>query len=357
MNRNRQRIAVVGAGIVGVVAAWHLARRGAEVTLIDAGQPGGGVTARAFGWINVAHDQPEPLMALRHLATHEWRRLQREVGETLKIDWCGALTWRRDTAATERLVREHAACGYDVRLMERDELVAREPNLIDPPEVAAFAPIEGAIEAGPMAAVIAGAAVGAGVTARYDCPAEALVTQGGRVSGVRTAEGVIEADTVVLAAGTGSPELAQEFGPSLPVAPSPAVLLRFHAPRQLVHSITNIPAMEIRHGGPGRLTAAEDYPEDGDVDALARRTLADIRGALRGGEALEIESAQAGWRPMPADGLPHLGFQPGIEGLYIMAMHAGVTLAPTVARLATTEIVDGVPVAMLDHLRPGRAAA
>lgn len=357
MNRSRQRIAVVGAGIVGVTMAWHLARRGADVTLIDAGQPGGGVTSRAFGWINVAHDQPEPLMALRHLATHEWRRMQREVGEALQIDWCGGLTWRRDPAATQRLAREHAACGYDVRLMERAELAAREPNLIEPPEVAAFAPIEGAIEAGAMTAVIARAAVEAGVTVRYGCAAEALETRGGSVTGVRTADGAVAADTVVLAAGTGSPALAQGFGPALPVAPSPAILLRFRAPQRLVHTIMTGPAMEVRHGGDSRLTAAEDYPEDGDVARIAREALAAIRGALRGTETLEIESAEAGWRPMPADGLPHLGFQPDINGLYIMAMHAGVTLAPTVSRLATAEIVDGIAVAMLDDLRPGRSAA
>ena len=40
MNNGRDRIVVVGAGIVGVCTAWHLLRRGADVTLIDRDEPG-----------------------------------------------------------------------------------------------------------------------------------------------------------------------------------------------------------------------------------------------------------------------------------------------------------------------------
>ena len=357
MNRNRRRIAIVGAGIVGVTLAWHLARRGAAVTLIDGGQPGSACTGRAFGWLNVAHGQPEPLRALRHLATHEWRRLQRELGERLEIDWCGALTWTSDPADAERLVRDHAAAGYDVRLMERDELAAREPNLIALPEVAAFSPLEGGIDAGPMAAVIAQAACQAGATARFDCAAEGLKTAGGRVTGVRTAQGTVAADAVVLAAGIATPALAGGLGPALPVEASPALLLRFHAPRRLVHTILNGPAVEMRDGGPGELRAAEDFGPGADADAIARETLAAIGRTLREAEDITVASAQVGQRPMPADGLPIIGFMPQVEGLYIAAMHAAVILAPTVARMMTAELLDDIPVAMLEELRPGRAAA
>jgi len=355
MSANNPRIVIVGAGIIGSTLAWHLARRGADVTLIDAGQPGSGVTGGAFGWICVSHDQPEPLMALRHLATHEWRRLQRDLGERLEIDWCGALTWSSDPADAERLVRNHAACGYDVRLMERSELIAREPNLIDPPEVAAFAPIEGAIDAGPMTAVIAQAAREAGAVTHFHCSAQSLATTGGRVTGVRTAQGTLEADVVVLAAGTAIPALAEGLGDALPVESSPALLLRFHAPRRLVHTILNGPAVEMRDGGPGALRAADDFGPGSDADAIARDTLAAIRRTLRGAEEVTVASAEVGRRPMPADGLPIIGFQPGLEGLYVTAMHAAVTLAPTVGRLAAAEILDGVTVAMLENLRPGRA--
>ena len=46
------RIAVIGAGIVGGAIAFNLARRGADVALVDAGEPGMGATSHSFAWIN-----------------------------------------------------------------------------------------------------------------------------------------------------------------------------------------------------------------------------------------------------------------------------------------------------------------
>ena len=53
--RTQPHVVVVGADTVGASVAYHLARRGAAVTVLEAGRPGGGVTGAAFGWINGAH--------------------------------------------------------------------------------------------------------------------------------------------------------------------------------------------------------------------------------------------------------------------------------------------------------------
>src|SRR6267142_2358050 len=118
MNAAKPKTIVVGAGIVGASIAYHLARGGAPVILIDKGQPASAVTRKAFAWINVSHGVPKPYAELRQLAIQEYRRLEQELGHALRVDWCGALTWHRDLAETERLAREHAAAGYDVQLVE-----------------------------------------------------------------------------------------------------------------------------------------------------------------------------------------------------------------------------------------------
>ncbi|MCS5654718.1 MAG: FAD-dependent oxidoreductase, partial [Dehalococcoidia bacterium] len=51
-SRKQPSVTVVGAGIVGSAIAYTLARRGAAVTVIDKGQPGGGATSHSFAWIN-----------------------------------------------------------------------------------------------------------------------------------------------------------------------------------------------------------------------------------------------------------------------------------------------------------------
>lgn len=76
---NRGDILIVGAGIVGASIAWHLARLGARVTVIDAAEPGGVATRNSWARINASWGNPEPYFRLRVRAMEEWRRLAREL--------------------------------------------------------------------------------------------------------------------------------------------------------------------------------------------------------------------------------------------------------------------------------------
>jgi glycine/D-amino acid oxidase-like deaminating enzyme len=69
---------------------------------------------------------------------------------------------------------------------------------------------------------------------------------------------------------------------------------------------------------------------------------------------LHLVDVRLGSRPMPADGLPVIGPVPGVDGVYVAVMHAGVTLAPVVGRLVAAEIVDGLESEELAGVRPGR---
>lgn len=357
MKASGPRIAVVGAGIVGASIAYHLARRGAAVTLVDKGGPAGDVTGRSFAWINVSHGLPEPYFQLRHLAIREYHRLEQDLGHALRVDWCGALTWNRELAETERMVREHAAAGYDIRLVERDEIARLEPNLIDPPDCAAYAASEGAVEPVAAAETLVHGAGEAGAEVRLATEVLALGAQGRRITGLHTSQGTMDAEVVVVAAGTGTRALCAPLGVALPIDPSPALLLRFRSPRHLVNRVISNPDMEIRQGADGHLFAAEDFSDGADPDAIARSTLAVIKDRLRGADALQVEDACVGWRPMPADGFPVVGFSSQVDGLYVAAMHAGVTMAPAVGSFAATEILDGVAVKVLEPCRLERFAA
>ncbi|MGE0573449.1 MAG: FAD-dependent oxidoreductase [Reyranella sp.] len=56
---------MIGAGIIGAWIAWHLARRGAAVTVIEPGEPGGMVTRDSWAWINASMSQSETYFRLR----------------------------------------------------------------------------------------------------------------------------------------------------------------------------------------------------------------------------------------------------------------------------------------------------
>jgi glycine/D-amino acid oxidase-like deaminating enzyme len=88
---------------------------------------------------------------------------------------------------------------------------------------------------------------------------------------------------------------------------------------------------DLRQAATDRLHVAADSPE---------RTLAAIRSTFHGAEDVELLSARVGQRPMPADGEPIIGPVPEVPGLYLAVMHAAVTLAPAVGRLAARELLD-----------------
>jgi glycine/D-amino acid oxidase-like deaminating enzyme len=69
-----------------------------------------------------------------------------------------------------------------------------------------------------------------------------------------------------------------------------------------------------------------------------------------------VERVTLGYRVMPRDEYPILGFAPACPNLYVAATHSGVTLAPLIGELASIEILDGVPVEMLEPYRPSRFA-
>ena len=337
----RPSVVIVGAGIVGATLAYHLASAGSAVTIIDRSQPASGVTARSFAWINVVHGNAPDLARLRNLAIADYRRLEQELNGALAVDWNGALTWSENPTESERVVAEHTAWGYDVRLVERDEIRQLEPQLVALPPVAAYAPGEGALDPVAATLTLVGAAMEAGAKLIKGSEVKALANTDGCVSGVVLPSGAIEADIVVIAAGTDSTALCADIGIELPVESSPATLCRFAGPKGLIGRVVSGPDLEIRQDTAGRLFVCDYYVEGETPDNRAADTLALVRRRFRGADTVVSIDARVGWRPMPADGMPIVGFTPDAPGLYLAVMHAGVVMAPVVGRLATDEIVVG----------------
>ena len=67
-----------------------------------------------------------------------------------------------------------------------------------------------------------------------------------------------------------------------------------------------------------------------------------------------VEKVTLGYRPLPEDEFPIIGFPPKRRDVYITVMHSGVTLSPLVAQLAAVEILDGVSAEPLAPYRPAR---
>jgi glycine/D-amino acid oxidase-like deaminating enzyme len=315
---------VVGAGVVGASVAYHAARAGAAVTLVDAGRPGAGVTVDSFAWIGSSGVRTGPAAGLRVAATDEYRRLEAGL-PGLPVTWSGSLSWRATDSAPE--------AGPGQEIVDAATVARLEPNLRQPPEWAVWASGDGAVDpVGVTERLITGAR-DHGAQVPPDVPVTAVRRDAaGRVDGVETAAGPLSGATVVLAAGVATAALAAPLGVRVPVEPSPATLFRFRAPAGLVRTVVNTEDFDLRQVATDRMIAAADSPE---------RTLAAVRSTFRAAAGVELLGARVGARPMLADGEPIIGAVDGVPGLYLAVMHAAVTLAPITGRLAARELIDG----------------
>ncbi len=352
------RIAVIGAGIVGASIAYHLARRGAAVTVLDRGQPAGEATEKSFAWINASYGNPELYFQLRFQSMQEYRRLEDELDGALGVAWQGCLIWDLADHELEGFCTRHAAWGYDVRLVQRAEIAALEPALVAPPARAAFAAGDGTIEPAAATRALITAAQKLGAEVCLDTEVINLAPETGAVR-IEISAGMIDADCCVLATGVATPALCTRLGVSLPMRPTPGLLVHSKPTRPLLQHVIEAPGLHVKQEC-SRIVAGEDFgggPVPNDIEAEGLRLIALVRQHVRGADDLQLDRVTVGLRPMPEDGMPVVGFAPNLPGVYLATMHSGVTLAPAVGRFAAMEILDGARIDLLGPYRPERFAS
>ncbi|MGG1653351.1 NAD(P)/FAD-dependent oxidoreductase [Paenibacillus sp. NRS-1780] len=344
---NKQKIVIIGAGIVGASLAYHLAKRNQGVTVIERHSAAAReVTDKSFAWIHTTHRVAPEYWHLYDAALEAYHALQQELPE-LKIHWHGALTW--DTPP----LREQ----LHLQKLNREQLEALEPNLKEYPDEAIYASEEGAVDPIGLTELLLSKAREYGANVQFGTNVTQLQQEDSRLVGVHTSKGFLESDVVVLAAGTGIPELCNPLGCPVPVTSSPSILIRMKTANKRIRTLISNAQFEARQLTDYTLLAAEDYideSEENGPEAVGKRAFDTLRRSLRDGDQLELESIKVGMRPMPEDGYPIVGFQDHIKGLYLAVMHSAITLAPLIAHLAASEIIDQESRSELDPCRLSR---
>jgi glycine/D-amino acid oxidase-like deaminating enzyme len=346
------RVVVIGGGIIGSSLSYHLARRGARVTVVAESGAGGVATPATFGWLNASWGNPEPYYRLRIASLDLWRQLGAAL-PGIGVSWTGSLTYDLPEPRLRAYVAQHRSWGYPIRLVEGAEAARLEPGLREPPALAAFAEAEGAAE--PELAVRA--LLKASEARLVRAPVEAIVVENGRAAGVRTAAETIATDLVAVAAGAGTPALVATAGAALKLDTTPGLLLHTAPLEPVLRRVVVGPGLDVRQTLQGRLVIGSDFggsPITGDPAAIADDLLEIVRRRARGAEHVHMERYSIGHRPMPADGFPVIGFLPPVAGLYVAAMHSGMTNAAAVGAWGAEEMLTAKRHPLLAPFGPDR---
>ena len=379
ISQKPRKVAVIGVGILGATIAWRLARRGVHVALIDRGQPGHGASSHSFAWINAGAKEPIGYHNLNRRSLEMWPRFAAALGDhgdpaSVGLRWGGKVSWESNPVAAEGLVaraRQLQSWGYPTRLIDARELKRLEPALdVGPVTAAEYTPNEGQVEPQMVVDACLRRLREMGCEICTDTEVFGFERHhDGRVHGLVTASGLRDADAVIIAAGTGTTSLAALAGVNVPQAESPGVVIRTNPLPPLLQNapVVYAPALgdgrreiHIRQSADGRLMIGEGDQEslaEDDTQAHADDLLARARHYLPGLHGAGAVPVPVGWRPMPLDGYPVVGFASEAANLYVALTHSGVTLAPALSQLATQEICDGTSAdAVLGLYRPQRFA-
>jgi glycine/D-amino acid oxidase-like deaminating enzyme len=350
-------VIVIGAGIVGASIAYHLARSGVKVRVLEANETTGGVaTPSSWAWINASWGNDRQYVELRMRSMDMWRALDKALPR-LSVNWCGSLLWDLPEEKLLAFAKEHQSWGYLVRVVTRKEAHILEPLVRDLPDIAVHAPNEGSVDPIHAVEVLLQAARENGALVTPSARVSHLNEEGGRIVGVTTDKGRFFADDIVSAAGTGSVHLLKSVGLDLKLEQPAGLLLHTHPLPAVLRGLALAPKLHVRQTQEGRLVAGSDFggadPAD-DPAATAAALFEELQGLLHPIDGLALSHHTIGLRPSLPDGIPALGRPKGIVGLYLAVMHSGVTLAPVVGQIVLDEIVHGRRDPELERYHPDR---
>jgi D-amino-acid dehydrogenase len=408
---------VVGAGIVGLSAAYYLARRGQRVTVLEQERIGDGASTGNAGIIALGHpplprpglvgqtlrwllDRSGPLYVRPRLSLPlmRWlwafRRACRQDQFLRSMEILGEMGWAagecydelvqdagldggyakrgwldiyRTPAAREQAFAEaqlHRKLGYQITDIDGDALRRREPCFKEEVLGACHYTQSAFADPNRTIASLAQLVIANGAQIRQETAVKRILIENGRFSAVSTSDNeTLSADELVIAAGSWTTQLAASIGVHIPMEPGKGYHLQLTAP-----AVAPRTAMVLRERFVAATPMGDQLRLAGTIELsglnhrlMERRLqmlLISAQPYLRGLDEVEIRSRWCGLRPCTADGLPVIGWAPGVQDVFIATGHAmmGFALGPITGKLISQCLLEGTASMDLAPLAPSRFA-
>lgn len=351
-------IVILGAGVMGASIAFHLAKRKAgRIVVIEKDHVASGGSGRSSALVRMHYSYPpEVQLALVSLNIFEnWREIVGEPGEFKQTGFV-RIVHPNELERLKQNVDMQRGLGARVELIDRKQLQELQPDWkVEEVQLAAYEPDSGYGDGNVVANDFLSRAREMGVEYLSKTRAASFLVQDGRVRGIATDKGEIEAPVVVAATGPWTRPLFSAVGYEVPIEPEyHQVAILKNAPGMKVGGcacIDSVTATYFRSDGSDKFLVGDFYgkrPVDPDnyPQRASEESLEEIieRAARRvpALENAEVMRGVTGVYDMTPDARALLGEVPGIGGLNICAGFSGMgfKISPAIGLVMSEMLMD-----------------
>ena len=355
-------VLIIGGGVIGLSLAYYMQKDGLKITLCDQAALGQEASWAGAGMIPgyQAKAASTPIGQLRGLAFDEIKHLSKELQSRTGIDngylRCGGLELRCNATALEKkrldqLQRDDGIDGQNGEILDQAGLRQLEPHLSTTLPGGLLYRDAAQVRNPRHLKALSVACTSMGACLRPFCPVYAINHAHGRITGVHTSAGVLQADVVVIAAGAWSKPFLMQLGYDVDIQPvrGQIAMLKCQFPLFQRMLLAGPKYLVPRPDGRVLVGSTEEH-----VGFCKTTTAAAIQQLLQMAidfvpalAEAELEKCWAGLRPGSPDKKPILGKVPAIDNLYIASGHfrSGLQLSAITGKLLTDLIMQR-PMAM-----------
>ena len=364
---------IVGGGVIGNSIAYHLARQGRQVLVIDRSNIAGTPSASWASAGGVRRQGRHPAEAKLAIETiQRWKTLEQELEADLGYRRGGNLLLAESDTEINNLYKfvnqQHEMGFKDVQFVDRKEALSIAPGLNERVVAGSYSSDDGQADPILTTHAFARAAQRYGASYWTSVYTTSLFMHHNQIEGAKTERGDVKAAHIILTTGAWSDELATSIGLRLPIR-TRALQMILSTPshnyqiKPVISSINR--ALSLKQVANGGFLLGGGWLGDPSHD---RRSYTMRSSSIQGNWATAVELLPAmgeqriarswcGLEAQSIDSIPFIGQMPGLHGFTLAVGFSGhgFALSPAIGRSVADQI-NGLPTPELDELHPSRIA-